>query len=104
MKLTDNVIDLLKKEGFDSMSNKLRKTILHFGKFPVQGTENIKLFFKAWKEFKNLKIPKEMKKLCGLQLLYRAINIILAIDLIAVSLPIIFFIIWLIGRNIFRNA
>jgi hypothetical protein len=67
-KKTDRVIDLLKKEGYTAVAQRLEKIVGKLGKFGRRGFSYLaREHRRAWKEFSRLKIAKEKKELYKIQ-------------------------------------
>jgi hypothetical protein len=98
LKFTDVIVQLLKEYGFFQLSNKLQQLVGMVGKIPIKGTysKETKLLFKAWNDFRCLKISKEKRKLYKLQLFYKIVNLIAVSACIFFIMPVLILIIFLL--------
>jgi hypothetical protein len=101
--MPDKVISLLMEAGFNKLSNRLKFVVEKIGKqrpynsFCKEG----KIWDKAWKEFRKLKIPKEFKALRRLQLIEKAIfNLFLFIVVLVLLFPVYFLLLTIYARSV----
>jgi len=92
-KYTGDIIDLLKNQSFQELSNKINQLVLTGGKMPFKGTLEAKSFGKAWKEFAQLKVTKISGKLYKLQYFYKILRLFFIILAFSFIIPILILII-----------
>jgi hypothetical protein len=101
--MPDKIISLLREAGFNKLSNRLKFVVEKIGKqrpydsFCKEG----KIWDKAWKKFRKLKIPKEFKALRRLQLIEKAIfNLFLFVVVMFLLVPVFFVVLTIYARSV----
>lgn len=94
-KFTNDIIVLLKEQGFIDLSNKMSQLISTGGKMPFMGSLEAKPLSKAWNEFIRLKIPKASKKLYKLHFFYKSLILAIIIIFILFFILLSFFILFI---------
>ncbi|MDR2716652.1 MAG: hypothetical protein LBB89_01105 [Treponema sp.] len=95
-KFSNDIIDLLKRQGFSELSNRMKELISTGGKFPLKGSLEAKSLNKAWQEFIKLKINKSSGKLYKLQCFYKFMHLSLILNGILFLIPILILVIYTI--------
>jgi hypothetical protein len=95
-KFSNEIIDLLKVQGFSELSNRMNELISTGGKFPFKGTLEARPLNKAWQEFIKLKINKSSGKLYRLQYFYKVMHLSLVLNCILFFIPILILVIYTI--------
>lgn len=90
LKLTGEVISLLRQQGFDDLSQRIETIVSSVGRLQPRGwSKESKEHYNSWKEFRLLNIPKNMGKLYKLQFLYKSIYLLQIVFLIVAIIPFI---------------
>jgi hypothetical protein len=97
IRYTNDIVELLRKEGFLELSNKISQLISTGGRIPFRGSLEAVQLSKAWKEFIKLKISNDLGKLYKLQCFYKILRLTLIIYGILFSIPFIILIIIIVN-------
>jgi hypothetical protein len=97
IKYTNNIVELLKENGFLELSNRISQIISTGGRIPFKGSLEAVPLSKAWNEFIKLKISNDSGKLYKLQYFYKILRLILIIHGILFSIPFIILIIIIVN-------
>jgi hypothetical protein len=92
-KFSNDIIDLLKIQGFSELLNRMKELISIGGKMPFKGSLEAKLLNKTWQEFIKLKINKSSGKLYKLQCFYKVMYLSLILNGILFLIPILILVI-----------